>query len=589
MKKFAKWSQTFLYTKREAPNDAEIPSHQLLMRGGYLKKISPGIYTYGVLALRAIRKFENIIREEHDEQNCNEVLMPMVLSADLWKESGRWDVWGKDLLKLKNRNDHEYCLGATHEEVITDFVRNSLVSYKDFPRYIYQIQNKYRDEIRPRFGLMRGREFIMKDAYSFDLSIDDAFKSYDVFFTIYSKIFDRIGLNYRIVNADAGSMGGNKTQEFQVLANSGEDQLMVCSACNYASNIEVTPKIVSNSADGQKNSSQEIPGNKSDIKKKEKFATPGLKTIAALSEKLDLPESQLVKTLFLDISQVEGEYEPVTILLRGSDELNIIKLKSFLKLTLEPRMLTDKEVFSLTGAYPGSCGPVGLSGDIYADANLQLFTNFIVGANEDGFHLRNVNFKEDFNIKEFGDIVSASEGDLCHECNSALTVVRGIEVGHIFYLGTKYSESMKAKYLDSNGKQQSMHMGCYGIGVGRTVQAAVEQSHDENGIIWPRSISPFDIHVCLLDPKDEAVLNVLSGFGDQFQNSGFDYFVDDRKERPGVKFKDADLLGFPVRVNLGKKGLDNNTVEVVCRKTGEKYSMEPKEVILKVTELLEKA
>lgn len=575
-----RWSKSYLFTLRDAPADAEIPSHQLMMRAGLIRKVGPGIYTYGNLALRAIRKFENIVREELDKRGCQEILMPMVHPAELWQETGRWAKMGESLLKFKNRNQHDFALGATHEEVVTDYVRKDVKSYRDLPINLYQIQTKYRDEIRPRFGLMRGREFIMKDAYSFDIDETGALKSYDSMYEAYKAIFDRLGVKYRIVQADAGAIGGSKTHEFQLLADAGEDHLMVCDTCDYAANVEIAPAI---DKSAQKSSASELP--------MEEFATPGLKTIADLSKSLKVPESELVKTLFFSansgLDPKDKALKPVCVLLRGSDEANPIKIKNALGLTAEPLMLTDEEVREVTGAGPGSCGPVGLKIPIYADTGLEGHKNFVVGANKDGFHLKNVNFGRDFTPTKMVDLRKAQAGDQCPNCKEgSYQSFRGIEVGHVFYLGTAYSKAMEANYLTQEGQSKPIEMGCYGIGVSRTVQAAIEQSHDKDGIIWPPSVAPFDVHIVVLDPDNVEVMQSAEIVYRELQSYGLDVLMDDRAERPGVKFKDADLLGMPVRLNIGGRGLQNGEVELITRRTKEMQKVKLESAVEKAVELV---
>ena len=573
-----KWTQTHLFTYKEAPADSEIPSHKLMMRAGLIKKLAPGIYTYSNMGLRAIRKFENIIRQELGKLNAIEILMPMVQPKELWTETNRWVEMGAGLLKFKNRNDHEFCLGATHEEAVVDFVRHDLKSYRDFPKNIYQIQTKYRDEIRPRFGLMRGREFVMKDAYSFDMDQAGALKAYDDMYAAYGRIFDRLGLQYRIVKADAGNIGGSQTHEFQLLADAGEDSLLVSDKTNFAANIEVCPAI-----DASVYVSKET-----EIKTKEKFATPGQKTIAELEKFTAVPAHELVKTLFFSGNEdpKEKSLKAFAVLLRGSDEVNPIKVKNLLGLSNPPQMLTDDEVKTVTAANPGSCGPVGLKIPIYADHGIENLKNYIVGANEDGFHFKNVNHSTDFAVTKFADLRMAKEGDKCPESDGRLKAYRGIEVGHVFYLGQKYAKKMNGVFLDKNGRSQFYEMGCYGIGVTRTVQAAIEQSHDQDGIIWPLAISPFQVHICHLDPKDAELTAYVEKMKLSLEEKNIEVFLDDRDERPGIKFKDADLLGFPVRVVVGRKGFDAAQIEVVVRKTKETTKLAPNEVIKKVVELL---
>jgi prolyl-tRNA synthetase len=588
-----RWSKSHLHTLRDAPADAEIPSHKLLSRGGYIRKVAPGIYTYGNLMLRSLRKLERIIREELDRRGAQELLMPMVHPAELWQETNRWKEMGDGLLKFKNRNSHEFCLGATHEEVITDYVRKDVKSYRDLPANLYQIQTKYRDEIRPRFGLMRGREFIMKDAYSFDVDPPAALKSYQLMYEAYQAIFDRLGLQYRIVEADAGNIGGSQTHEFQVLAEAGEDHLMVCddrgqSQCQYAANIEVAP-----AQDG------EGSGRSASIATAlamEKFPTPGLKTIAALAKVTGLKESELVKTMFFSANPGTDPKNkalmPVAVCLRGDDEVNAVKLKNVLGLTNPPLLLTDEEVRQVTGASPGSCGPVGLKIPVYFDQALEGRQNFIVGANEDDFHLKNVNLDRDVassgQLKGFKDLRLARAGDQCPRCGQGRYVSkRGIEVGHVFYLGTKYSVAMNATFLAQDGSSHPIEMGCYGIGVTRTLQAAVEQSHDADGIIWPRSIAPFDVALVVLDPDDDEVMQNASIVERELQARGFDTFMDDRSERPGVKFKDADLLGFPLRITIGGRGLKEGIVEVVTRRDKKMEKVPLEQVVDHATRLLQ--
>lgn len=571
-----KWSKSFINTLKEAPNDAEIISHKLMVRGGYMKKLAPGIYTYGQLGLRAIRKFENIIREELVRRDCLEILMPMVQPRDLWEETNRWSEMGEGLLKFQNRNKHYFCLGATHEEAVTDYVRNDLKSYKDLPKNIFQIQSKYRDEIRPRFGLMRGREFIMKDAYSFDADKAGALKAYESMYQAYRSIFDRIGLKYRIVQADAGNIGGSQTHEFQLLADAGEDALLVSDTTEFAANVEVCPAIDFETPKVSTAAAAAL----------EKFATPGLKTIADLSQSLKVPENELVKTLYFSgndgTDPKNKDLKPLAVLLRGSDELNPIKLKNVLGLTNPPLMLTDEEVKSVTGASPGSCGPVGLQIPIYADTGIMHLKNFIVGANEDGFHLKNVNLERDFKITKSADLRLAKAGDRCPESQGKLQAFRGIEVGHVFYLGQKYSKKMNANFLDKDGKAQPFEMGCYGIGVTRTVQAAIEQSHDQDGIIWPKAMAPFAVHLCVLDPSDANIMSFSQGLYEKLNSSGLDVLMDDREERPGVKFKDADLLGMPIRVVVGKRGLENNEIELVTRRGKQVVKVSPEAAFAEV-------
>ncbi len=579
-KNILKWTETHLFTQKEAPVDAEIPSHKLMMRSGFMKKLAPGLYSYGNIGLRAIRKFENILREELQKAGGIEILMPMVQPKELWMETNRWTEMGAGLLKFKNRNDHDFCLGATHEEAVVDYVRHDLKSYRDLPKNIYQIQTKYRDEIRPRFGLMRGREFVMKDAYTFDMDQAAALKSYDDMYKAYQRIFDRLNLQYRIVQADAGNIGGSQTHEFQLLAEAGEDALLVSDTTQFAANVEVCPAI-----DFETPEAGTMPQ-----VAMEKFETPNQKTIADLEKFTSVPANQLVKTLFYSANDgtnvKDSQLKPIAVLLRGSDEINPIKLKNILGLTNEPRLLSDLEVKEVSGTHPGSCGPVGLKIPIYADTGIMHLQNYILGANEDHFHMKNVNHDRDFKITKIADLRMAKAGDKCPESNGKLVSFRGIEVGHVFYLGKKYSEKMNGVFLDKNGRSQHYEMGCYGIGVTRTVQAAIEQSHDQDGIIWPKAITPFHVHICLLDPKDQASTDYVNQMAEALAEKNIEVFIDDRDERPGVKFKDADLLGFPVRIVVGKKGFEADQIEVVDRKTKEIFKIAKLDVEKKALELL---
>lgn len=576
-----KWSQCHIYTLKEAPADAEIISHKLLVRGGYLKKLAPGIYTYSHLLLRSLKKFEEVIRHELDVRGCTEVLMPVVHPSSLWEETGRWAEMGAGLLKFQNRNQHWFCLAATHEEAVTDYVRHDIKSYRDLPRNIYQIQTKYRDEIRPRFGLMRGREFIMKDAYSFDIDQAAALKAYDQMYDAYKAIFSRLGLDFRIVQADAGNIGGSQTHEFQVLAEAGEDALLVSTSSDFAANVEVAPAI----------DPDDVVASKDQAKTLEKFATPGLKTIQQLVEALKVSSNELVKTLYFSANEgfdpKDKSLKPFAVLLRGGDEVNPVKLKNLLGMVNPPLMLTDDEVKEVTGAWPGSCGPVGLKIPIYMDNGVAKLTNFIVGANEDGFHLKNVNIGRDFEPTKVTDLRMAKEGDKCPSGNGTLKAYRGIEVGHVFYLGTKYSKKMGATYLDNNGKAQFIEMGCYGIGVTRTLQAAIEQCHDADGIIWPKSIAPFQVHICVLDIKNEKVMQIAEKLEKGLSEMRIDVLLDDRDERPGVKFKDADLLGMPIRINIGARGVEAGEIEIVERKGKVVHKVAPEKASETIRKLLD--
>ena len=574
------WSKGYLFTLKEAPADAEIPSHILMVRGGYLRKVAPGIFSYGPLLLRSIRKFENIVREELSQRGCVEMLMPMVQPRELWEETGRWKAMGDGLQKLKNRNGHDFCLGATHEEVITDFVRKDVKSYRDLGFNLFQIQTKFRDEIRPRFGLMRGREFIMKDAYSFDADIDGAQKSYKLMFDAYTAIFKRLGANFRVVKADSGNIGGDQSQEFHILADSGEDQLLVNDNSDFAANIEVCPAIDPKELAESLAKAMAATG---DEKPREEFATPQLKSIISLSKATGVPPEQLVKTMFYAASDEPNvNPNPVCVLLRGSDEVNPVKLKNLLGLNNPPLLLTDEEVKKLTGAWPGSCGPVGLNIPVYMDKGVENFRNYMVGANKDAFHFKNVNHPRDYKVKAVADLRAAKAGDLSPDGKGTLKPYRGIEVGHIFYLGTKYSKMMSANYLSAEGALKPIEMGCYGIGITRTVQAVIEQNHDKDGVIWPYSIAPYTVHITLLDPDDAAARKTAEQLYENLNANGIDALMDDRSERPGVKFKDADLLGLPLRVNIGARGLAAGELELIERKSKKMEKVQPGAVLEKI-------
>ena len=557
-----KWSELYLKTLKEKPSGASIPSHILLIRAGYIYNTGQGIFTYNTFFLRAIQKFEKIIREELEKQGAREILMPMIQPSSLWKETDRWNKFEGLLQKMTNRSDQEFCLGPTHEEVVTDFVRSSSISYKDMPFNLYQIQTKYRDEIRPRFGLMRSREFIMKDAYSFDRTEEESDLNYQKMFQSYKNIFNRLGVNFAVVQADTGSIGGDKSEEFHILADKGEDVLLVSDKGNFAANREICPSIVKT----EKIKQQED----GDI---EEFATPNILTISALAEFLKCKEEDLVKILFFTYSKdSSNKQECIIVLCQGGDEINPVKIKKELSLSELPCLADKNIVKSVAGSSPGSCGPYKLKKEIpiYLDHKLKLKNNFIVGANKDGFHLKNVNPKRDFKVHQYGDFCYAKEGGLSPDGKGILKEHRGIEVGHLFYLSDIYSKKMNLTYLNQQGKKQYIKMGCYGLGVTRSLQALVEQSHDEDGMIWPVSVAPFSVHICLIDETSSQVLKTLEEILKILKEASLDYFIDDRKERPGIKFKDADLLGLPVRLNLGERDLKNSEIEFYIRKTKHK-------------------
>ena len=557
-------------TLKESPADAEVVSHKLMVRAGMIRKVAAGVYTLLPMGLRVIRKVENIVREEMNRAGAEEVLMPFVQPAELWQESGRWDAYGKELLRIKDRHNRDFCLSPTHEEVITDLVRGEIRSYRDLPKNLYQIAIKMRDEIRPRFGLMRGREFIMKDAYSFHATDESADKEYSSMVETYKRIFKRCGLEFRAVEADSGSIGGNFSHEFMVLAETGEDAIASCTKCDYAANIERAEHKVS-SASGESTTS---------TNKIEEVSTPHVGSIEEVADFLKIDEFKMIKTLICETD--EG---PVVALVRGDYDLNQIKLKNILDAQWV-EMATEDRVREVTGAPVGFAGPVGLEGvKIYADFSVRDIVDGVTGANKKDLHIKNVNPGRDFECT-YHDLRTVVEGDACPRCGEAMEIKRGIEVGHVFKLGTKYSKAMKAEFLDENGKAQTMIMGCYGIGVGRTAAASIEQNNDEYGIIWPKQIAPFHCIVAPLDLKDEEVMEVAENIYKELQDKGVEVVIDDRDLRAGAKFKDAELIGIPVRVTIGCKGLKDGIVEVVERSSGEKLSVKPDEAVSKVLDLL---
>ena len=535
---------------KEVPSEAEVISHQLMLRAGFIKQLTSGIYTYMPYGLAAIRRVENIVREEMNRAGAQELSMPMVQPADLWQESGRYEKYGPELLRFRDRHERESCLGPTHEEVITDIARKELHSYRDLPVNLYQIQTKFRDEIRPRFGLMRGREFIMKDAYSFDIDDEAAEVSYRKMYDAYNRIFERCGLDFRCVEADSGAIGGSFSHEFMVLAETGEDTIAVCNECSWAANLEKAEvKLV-----GQEPVQDQL--------EMVKVETPGQRKVASVCEFLGIEPEQLVKTL---VYMADGE--PVAVLLRGDRELEEVKLKNYLGAT-DIRPADDKEIFDAAGVPSGYLGPVGSRIRVLADQEVPALANLTVGANEKNFHLQNVNHGRDFEVKEVADFRQLTEADPCPSCSGSLRLVEGIEVGHIFKLGTSYSESMKANYQDGDGNEQPLVMGCYGIGVSRVVAAAIEQNHDDNGIIFPLPLAPYQVTVLNLGLSDPEVSEAAETIYEKLNEAGIDAFIDDRDERPGVKFKDADLLGFPFRITVGKRFKDNSMVEIRSRVNG---------------------
>lgn len=556
-----RYSKTLIPTLKENPAEAEVVSHRLMLRAGFIRKLTAGIYSYLPMGLAAIRKVESIVREEMNRAGAQELLMPMVQPADLWVETGRYEKYGPELLRFHDRHNRESCLGPTHEEVITDIARKELHSYRDLPINLYQIQTKFRDEIRPRFGLMRGREFIMKDAYSFDVSDDAATISYQKMYEAYKRIFTRCGLDFRAVQADSGSIGGSFSHEFMVLADTGEDTIVICKECEFAANMEkaavVAPKKERTEA----------------LAAVEKIETPGKRKVDAVCEFLNIEPTKLVKTLVFKAGDV-----PVAVLVRGDREVEEVKLKNLLGVA-EVEMADDKEVFDATGVPTGYLGPVGIKIKVVADQEVVNMENFYVGANEKNYHLKNVNLERDCTIDAVADLRQITTSDPCPECGGQLGLTEGIEVGHVFKLGTGYSESMDATFQDQDGKEKHLVMGCYGIGVTRVVAAAIEQNHDADGIVFPVPIAPFSVVILNLGINDQVINEAAEKLYAEFQAAGIEVLFDDRDERPGFKFKDADLIGIPYRITVGKGFAKNGLVEVKYRKEGTVEEMAPEQAL----------
>ena len=548
-----RYSQLLLPTLKETPTEAEVVSHRLLLRAGFIRKLTSGVYTYLPLGLAAIRKVEQIVREEMNRAGAQELLMPMVQPGDLWKESGRWEKYGPELLRFTDRHDRESCLGPTHEEVITDLVRREIHSYRDLPVNLYQIQTKFRDEIRPRFGLMRGREFIMKDGYSFDASETGAEVTYQKMYDAYHRIFKRCGLSFRAVEADTGTIGGSFSHEFMVLADTGEDTLAICSQCQYAANMEKAAVRQPAAADAEMLELQRIE-------------TPGRRKVDAVCEFLGISPENLVKTM---VYLADGK--PVAVLVRGDHEVQPVKLKNILG-AVEVELADDKQVFDATGVPSGYLGPLNLEITVVADHEVAAMRNFAVGANEKNFHLLNANLGRDFAVSKIGDLRQITENDPCPACGGTIILTKGIEVGHIFKLGNSYSKALKATFQDNDGEEKNFIMGCYGIGVSRTVAAAIEQNHDENGIIFPLPLAPFQVVILNLDPQNAAVNEAAESLYLELRKENVEVLLDDRDERPGIKFKDADLIGIPFRVTIGKRFIQEGEVEIRARRDGQTAS-----------------
>ncbi|PKN51992.1 MAG: proline--tRNA ligase [Deltaproteobacteria bacterium HGW-Deltaproteobacteria-13] len=566
-----RYSEMFLPTGREVPSDAEVISHQLMIRAGMIRKLTSGLYSYLPLGYRVIRKLEQIIREEMNKAGAEEVHLPMVQPAELWQESGRWVHYGKELLRFHDRHDHEYCLGPTHEEVITSLVRNDIKTYRQLPRNLYQIQTKFRDEVRPRFGVMRCREFGMKDAYSFDVDEEGAEKSYEKMFAAYNNIFRRCGLKFRPVEADSGSIGGKYSHEFMVMAESGEDAMVFCEKCSYAANLEKAEV-----ACPEKKRIFE-----DDWLPLEEINTPDSRTIEEVSAFLKVDPQDIVKTLIFN-----ADGKPYAVLIRGDQEVNEIKVRNYLG-AAELELATDEMIMKTTGAPRGFAGPVNIKIPVLLDYSVIDMVNFVTGANKEDYHLKNVNIGRDFNIQAFADFRVVSDQDKCPRCGGDMKFARGIEVGHVFKLGTKYSKAMKAVYLDKDGQEKIMIMGCYGIGIGRTVAAGIEQNYDENGIVWPMPLAPYQVIITPVNVNEKDVMAAAENLYLALKASGLEVIFDDRDERAGVKFKDADLIGIPLRIVVGRKNLEQGKVELKIRKTGENKLYPLQEIAQEIKQIVE--
>lgn len=564
-------SKLYAPTLREVPNEAEIPSHQLMLRAGYMRKSAQGMYTYLPLAQRVLQKIKAIIREEMDAAGSQEILMPIVQPAEIWKKSGRWDVYGAEMWRIKDRHEHEFCLGPTHEEMVTTLIHYDVNSYRQLPLNLHQIQDKFRDERRPRFGLMRGREFLMQDAYSFDRDEEGLNVSYKSMYDAYDKVFTRCGLHYRIVEADSGAIGGSGSHEFMVLAESGEAEICYCTECDYA-------------ADTEKAELNVIPADKEEGKEIEEVLTPDCKSIADVCSFLKLPLEKSVKAVAYN-----SDKGLILCFVRGDHEVNEIKVIN--TCGVNELEMADDDVLMAAGTVGGYMGPVGIDHKkaiIVCDSSVMEMSNFCCGANKESYHLMNVNPGRDFTPDFTADIRLMQEGDPCPRCGAEIKTARGVEVGQVFKLYTKYSEPMNATYLDENGKPQPIYMGCYGIGVSRTMAAAVEQNNDKDGIIWPVAIAPYHVIVVPINIKDEDVKNKAVAIYEDLKKAGVEVVLDDRDERPGVKFKDADLIGYPLRIVVGKKTLANGQIEVRERRSGEVSMLSSDEYVEAIQEMLKR-
>ncbi|HEX2163063.1 MAG TPA: proline--tRNA ligase [Thermoanaerobaculia bacterium] len=573
-----RWSRYYLFTTREVPADAEVISHQLMVRAGAIRKVAAGIYTYLPAGWRSLQKLMAIVRRELDAAGAVELSMPAVQPAELWQESGRWQVYGKELLRLTDRHEREFCFGPTHEEVITDTVRRDVKSYRQLPLNLYQIQTKFRDEIRPRFGLMRGREFLMKDGYSFHVDAASLDATYDAMLAAYRRIFESCGLDFNVVEADTGAIGGSSSHEFMVVADTGESAVVRCPECGYAANVEKAE--TRPLPPPERGAGEAAPGERREV------ATPGVTSVPDVAKFLGFAPDRIVKTLLYDTEQ-----GLVAAVVRGDREVNEIKLANLLGVQ-HLTLAGEDKVRAATGAPPGFAGPVGLAGDVrlVVDRSAADLVGFVCGANRADAHLCDVDWSRDVAGElERGDLLLVGAGDACPRCEGTLELFRGIETGHIFKLGTKYSQAMACNYTDEQGEDHPMRMGCYGLGIGRTVAAAIEQNHDADGIVWPRPLAPFEVLLAALNPDDPEVGRAAERLYGELRERGADVFYDDRDERPGVKFKDADLVGFPVRLVVGARSLAEGKVELSLRRDREKVPVAVDEAVGRVLELLDRA
>lgn len=560
-----KMSKMLIPTLREVPAEAEITSHKLMLRAGMMRKMASGIYNFMPFGIRVLRKVEDIVREEMDKSGAQELICSALVPAELWEESGRWYKYGSELVRLHDRHDRQFCLGPTHEEVFTDIAKSFIKSYKQLPLNLYQIQTKYRDERRPRFGVMRSREFVMKDAYSFDIDNEGLDKSYDVMYEAYKNIFERCGLDCSAVEADSGAIGGSNSAEFMVKSEVGEDEVAFCSKCSYAANVEKATAIPEVSE-------------KEDLKELSKVETPNVRTIEELEEFFNTTSKKFAKTLIFN-----ADGKTVAVVVRGDREVNEIKVANAIGGAVEFEMADAYTIKEVTSAEVGFAGPIGIKTDIVLiDEEIANMNNAITGANDTGYHYANVNYGRDFE-GQVGDFRNVVEGDKCPKCGEPITIARGVEVGHIFKLGTKYSEAMGANFIDQDGKEKPLVMGCYGIGINRTMAAVIEQHNDENGIVWPLALAPYHVVVIPVNAKNQEQMDIAEKMYDDLKNMGVEVLLDDRKERVGVKFKDSELIGMPMRITVGKR-ISEGEVEFRLRNSEENEIIKIDEVLERVKE-----